>query len=120
MKFEKLNERQSDNCQVNDTYTTKYDRVVTYKITDASDASKRFIIRIDYSQNNHVSSSWNDKVLTMLTPNGWVNLGTSRTISQTYPTSDQYDCRLDGIKENCDLWFQACKEYFEAIHEALV
>ncbi len=120
MIFEKINEKQSDNCQKNDDYTTRYDKIVTYKVTDDFDISKKFIIKIVYSQNNSQSSSWNDKSLVFLTPNGWVNLGTSGTINQQYPTSDQYDCRIDGIRENCNLWIQACKEYFENIHSALI
>jgi hypothetical protein len=29
------------------------------------------------------------------------------------------DCRIEGIRENCNLWFEACKEYFEDIHIVL-
>ncbi len=117
MKFIQINEVQNDDCRKNDTYTTQFNKVVTYRVVP--ERKDDFIIKIKYSQNNNCSSSYDDKTLRMLTPSGWVILGTSYSISQEYPTSDQYDCRIDGITENCDMWFSACKKYFEDIYIVL-
>jgi len=112
MKFDLISSKQSDNRNKDD-YTTKYDKSNTYRVKYNG---KFFIIRINYYQNNHNSSSPIDRSLHFLTPDGWKLLGTSYNINQKrFPTSDQYDCRIKGIVENCDLWIESCKEYFEEI-----
>lgn len=120
MRYKLIEQVQSDNCNKTDDYTTMYDQSNTYKVIDDSgNSDKTFIIRIDYYQNNNVSSSPNDKSMYLLGKSGWILLGNSYNISQKYPTTEQYDCRIGGIKENQKLWIKACKKYFNEIHVVL-
>ncbi len=114
MKWNELQNVTDNNMTGKDGYTTFFRSSITIQ----KEETHKFF-RIEFRINNNCSSSWDDRSLEYLTKDGWVTIGTDKSITMTWDKSFQSDVRLTGIQQSCDNWTNSCKEYIEQISVAL-